>query len=132
MYRKICPESHLHHEACRVMPNSDPAGQFFLYTPINHGRFFFLHTLQFFCLFFFFVVVFGHFNMRDINRHFNRKIISFLWLQLYTAVHIIHYTLCNAEDKSCHFVNICWKKICFNCSRKFSLKLMFFMKQYHA
>ena len=29
---------------CRVMPNSDPEGQSFLYAPNNHDRFFFLHT----------------------------------------------------------------------------------------
>ena len=30
---------------CRVMPNSDPAGQIFLSAPINHDGFFFLHTV---------------------------------------------------------------------------------------
>ena len=29
---------------CRVMPNSDPKGQIFLFTPSNHDGFFFLHT----------------------------------------------------------------------------------------
>ena len=33
-----------HHEACRVMPNSDPEWQIFLSTPYTHDRYFFLHT----------------------------------------------------------------------------------------
>ena len=33
-----------HHEACRVMPNSDPEWQIFLSTPYTHERYFFLHT----------------------------------------------------------------------------------------
>ena len=33
-----------HHEACRVMPNSDPEWQIFLSTPYIHDRYFFLHT----------------------------------------------------------------------------------------
>ena len=33
-----------HHEACRVMPNSDPERQIFLSTPYTHDRYFFLHT----------------------------------------------------------------------------------------
>ena len=32
-----------HHEACRVMPNSDPEWQIFLSTPYIHDRYFFLH-----------------------------------------------------------------------------------------
>ena len=36
-----------HHEACRVMPNSDPEWQIFLSTPNNHDRYFFLHTFWF-------------------------------------------------------------------------------------
>ena len=37
-----------HHEACQVIPNSDPEGQIFLSTPNHHDRFFFLHTLPVF------------------------------------------------------------------------------------
>ena len=33
-----------HHEACLVMPNSDPEWQIFLSTPYTHDRYFFLHT----------------------------------------------------------------------------------------
>ena len=33
-----------HHEACRVMPSSDPEWQIFLSTPYTHDRYFFLHT----------------------------------------------------------------------------------------
>ena len=33
-----------HHEACRVMPNSDPESQIFLSIPYSHDRYFFLHT----------------------------------------------------------------------------------------
>ena len=33
-----------HHEACRVMPNSDSEWQIFLSTPYTHDRYFFLHT----------------------------------------------------------------------------------------
>ena len=33
-----------HHEACRVMLNSDPEWQIFLSTPYTHDRYFFLHT----------------------------------------------------------------------------------------
>ena len=33
-----------HHEACRVMPNSDPEWQISLSTPYTHDRYFFLHT----------------------------------------------------------------------------------------
>ena len=33
-----------HHEACRVMPNSDPEVQIFLSTPNTHDRYFFLHN----------------------------------------------------------------------------------------
>ena len=33
-----------HHEACQVMPNSDPEWQIFLSTPYTHDRYFFLHT----------------------------------------------------------------------------------------
>ena len=36
-----------HHEACRVMPNSDPEWQIFLYTPYTHDRYSFLHTFWF-------------------------------------------------------------------------------------
>ena len=36
-----------HHEACRVMPNSDPEWQIFLSTPYTHDRYFFLHTFWF-------------------------------------------------------------------------------------
>ena len=38
-----------HHEACRVMPNSDPdpEWQIFLSTPYIHDRYFFLHTFWF-------------------------------------------------------------------------------------
>ena len=36
-----------HHEACRVMPNSDPERQIFLSTPYTHDRYFFLHTFRF-------------------------------------------------------------------------------------
>ena len=36
-----------HHEACRVMPNSDPEWQIFLSTPNTHDRYFFLHTSRF-------------------------------------------------------------------------------------
>ena len=32
------------HEACLVMPNSDPEWRFFLSTPYTHDRYFFLHT----------------------------------------------------------------------------------------
>ena len=35
-----------HHEACRVMPNSDPEWQIFLSTPYTHDRYFFLHTFD--------------------------------------------------------------------------------------
>ena len=33
-----------HHEACLVMPNSDPEWQIFLSTHYTHDRYFFLHT----------------------------------------------------------------------------------------
>ena len=33
-----------HHEACRVMQNSDPEWQIFLSTPYIHDKYFFLHT----------------------------------------------------------------------------------------
>ena len=33
-----------HHEACRVMPNSDPEWPIFLSTPYIHDRYFLLHT----------------------------------------------------------------------------------------
>ena len=33
-----------HHEACRVMPNSDPMRQIFLSITYTHDRYFFLHT----------------------------------------------------------------------------------------
>ena len=33
-----------HHEACRVIPNSDPEWQMFLSTPYTQARYFFLHT----------------------------------------------------------------------------------------
>ena len=36
-----------HHEACRVMPNSDPEWRIFLSTPYTHDRYFFLHTFWF-------------------------------------------------------------------------------------
>ena len=36
-----------HHEACRVMPNSDPEWQIFLSSPYTHNRYFFLHTFWF-------------------------------------------------------------------------------------
>ena len=36
-----------HHEACWVMPNSDPEWQIFLSTPYTHDRYFFLHTFWF-------------------------------------------------------------------------------------
>ena len=36
-----------HHEACRVMPNSDPERQIFLSTPYTHDRYFFLHTSRY-------------------------------------------------------------------------------------
>ena len=36
-----------HHEACRVMPNSDPEWQIFLSTPYSYVRYFFLHTFWF-------------------------------------------------------------------------------------
>ena len=34
------------HEACRVMPNSDPECWIFLSTPYTHDRYFFLHTFD--------------------------------------------------------------------------------------
>ena len=33
-----------YHEACRVMPNSDPEWQIFVSTPYTHDRYFFLYT----------------------------------------------------------------------------------------
>ena len=40
-----------HHEACRVMTNSDPEGRIFLsYTHMNNGFFFLLTTIFFFFL----------------------------------------------------------------------------------
>ena len=36
-----------HHEACRVMPNSDPEWRIFLSIPYTHDRYFFLHTFWF-------------------------------------------------------------------------------------
>ena len=36
-----------HHEACLVMPNSDPEWQSFLSTPYPHDRYFLLHTFWF-------------------------------------------------------------------------------------
>ena len=36
-----------HHEACRVMPNSDPDWQIFLSTTYTHDRYLFLHTFWF-------------------------------------------------------------------------------------
>ena len=40
-----------HHEACQVMPNSDPEGQIFLSYPHTNDRFFFLLTTVFIYLF---------------------------------------------------------------------------------
>ena len=36
-----------HHDACRVMPNSDPEWQIFLSIPYTHERYFFLHIFWF-------------------------------------------------------------------------------------
>ena len=44
MEKSVTRVTDRHHEACRVMPNSDPEWQIFLSTPYTHDRYFFLHT----------------------------------------------------------------------------------------
>ena len=68
----------------------------------------------------------------------------FLRLQLYTVYCGCSYTLCNVEDKGCHFVNLCWKKKKKKKKKKWfegvgevvrdnlDWNLCFFMKQCHV
>ena len=41
--KSVTRVSDRHHEACRVMPNSDPEGQIFLSILYTYDRYFFLH-----------------------------------------------------------------------------------------
>ena len=89
-------------------------------TVILRDRFFYPHQTvmidSFSCIPFHFLLLVV-IKMRDINQHFNMRMIYFCGCS---------YTLCKVEDTSCHFVNLCGKV--WRCRRRFSrlfrLKLM--------
>ena len=82
--------------------NSDPDGQIFLSTPNSHGRFFF------FCIPFLFLLVLVISICETLINILTGEL-SFFAVAFVHSVHGCSYTLCSAEDKSCHFVNLCLK-----------------------